>query len=244
MYSGWVHEQLYTDPNDFHKVGKNIQFEFIASLYWVFTTLTTLGYGDFYGQTVNEYIFTMFVEFIGVFVFAYMMGNINNLIEKLNDDHVEYIQNENENLDQWIIKIDRANPTRKLPQTFIDDLRKRFTIYWQKDHTTVVQEYPFFNQLPVDLREQVTVASNDGVLKYLTLGSSPNTSSQFNAIEEQQKNEIIKLAKDLNDKIEHLKSALSQLDNEVKVKVQNIKTELEFIARYEEVIHGYDEDNQ
>jgi hypothetical protein len=48
---------------------------------------------------MSEYIFTMFVEFLGVFIFAYMMGNVNNLIEKLNDDHLEYIQNENENLD-------------------------------------------------------------------------------------------------------------------------------------------------
>lgn len=39
------------------------------------------------------------IQFLGVFIFAYMMGNINNLIEKLNDDHLEYIQNENENLD-------------------------------------------------------------------------------------------------------------------------------------------------
>ncbi|KAL4468617.1 hypothetical protein ABPG74_005120 [Tetrahymena malaccensis] len=156
LMSGWVYEQLFvSDDNPAGEIGNNLQTEFVASLYWVFTTLTTLGYGDFYGQTSYERIFTMFVQFLGVFIFAYMMGNINNLIEKLNDDHLEYIQNENENLDQWIIKIDRANPTRKLPQSFVDDLRKRFTIYWQRDHTTVVQEFPFFNQLPVDLRSQL-----------------------------------------------------------------------------------------
>ena len=35
--------------------------------------------------------FTIIVEFLGVFVFAYMMGNINNLVEKLNVNHLEYL---------------------------------------------------------------------------------------------------------------------------------------------------------
>lgn len=36
---------------------------------------------------------------MGVFLFAYMMGNINNLIEKLDDDVDEYLENELEKLD-------------------------------------------------------------------------------------------------------------------------------------------------
>ena len=35
---------------------------YIASLYWTFATLSTLGYGDFIGSTTSEYIYTMFVE--------------------------------------------------------------------------------------------------------------------------------------------------------------------------------------
>lgn len=41
----------------------------------------------------------MMVEFLGVFVFAYMMGNINNLVEKLDDTHLEYLEIESELLD-------------------------------------------------------------------------------------------------------------------------------------------------
>jgi len=53
---------------------------YITSLYWIFTTLSTLGYGDYYGWTEMEMIFTMIIEIIGIFVFAYIMGNINTLI--------------------------------------------------------------------------------------------------------------------------------------------------------------------
>jgi Ion channel len=96
----------------------------------VFTTLTTLGYGDYYGTTTMEYIFTMFVEFLGVFVFAYMMGNINILVEKLDDDHLEYLQIENEKLDQWLIMVTRANDSRRFSEYFVDELRHRLNIYW------------------------------------------------------------------------------------------------------------------
>jgi hypothetical protein len=35
---------------------------YITALYWVITTLTTVGYGDIKGLTYQEYLFTMAVE--------------------------------------------------------------------------------------------------------------------------------------------------------------------------------------
>ena len=84
-----------------------------------------------------------------------MMGNINNLIEKLDDNHLEFMEEENELLDQWIMKIDRANPKRRLQPEMIKHIKDFFRTYWQKDHTMIQDEYPFLNQLPLDLRSKV-----------------------------------------------------------------------------------------
>ena len=53
---------------------------YIASIYWVMTTFTTVGYGDISGNTELEYFYQMIVEIIGIGFFAYLMGNINSLI--------------------------------------------------------------------------------------------------------------------------------------------------------------------
>lgn len=73
----------------------------------------------------------MVIEFMGVFLFAYMMGNINNLIEKLDDDHNEYLENELEKLDQWLMKIDRANPRKKLKREMVTAIKDALETYWK-----------------------------------------------------------------------------------------------------------------
>lgn len=53
----------------------------ITSYYWIITTLTTVGYGDFKGHTRYEYIFQMVIEFLGISLFSFLMGSINQIVE-------------------------------------------------------------------------------------------------------------------------------------------------------------------
>lgn len=60
-------------------------YVYITSLYWVVTTLTTVGYGDIYGKTEQEYIYTMIVEFIGILVFSIIMSTVNTFLSAQGD---------------------------------------------------------------------------------------------------------------------------------------------------------------
>ena len=53
------------DDSDGNTDFENNQAMYIFSLYWTFTTLTTVGYGDYYGSTSREYIVTLLFEFVG-----------------------------------------------------------------------------------------------------------------------------------------------------------------------------------
>lgn len=50
---------------------KPISDVYITSLYWVVTTLTTVGYGDITGHSSEEYLFTMVVEVRFEFIKSY-----------------------------------------------------------------------------------------------------------------------------------------------------------------------------
>jgi len=83
------------------------------------------------------------------------MTNINTLIEKLDDDPLEYLQDEEEKLDEWLMKLDNANPFRKLMTEYVNRLKKDLLIHWSKDHSSMVREYPFFNQMPFSLKNEL-----------------------------------------------------------------------------------------
>mgnify|MGYP000910952663 CR=1 FL=1 len=53
---------------------------YIFSLYWVFTVLTTVGYGDYAGSNSNEYVFSICLEFCGLSFFALLTGMITPLV--------------------------------------------------------------------------------------------------------------------------------------------------------------------
>jgi hypothetical protein len=77
--SSWI-SKIKEDSRD------NERFVYITSIYWVMSTLTTVGYGDQKGYTPLEYGFTMGVEFVGILVFSIMMGFINDIFDKNEDD--------------------------------------------------------------------------------------------------------------------------------------------------------------
>jgi hypothetical protein len=39
-------------------------------VYWVFTIITTVGYGDFFGNTTAEYLVSLLIELTGFIVFS------------------------------------------------------------------------------------------------------------------------------------------------------------------------------
>jgi len=146
--SGWITAMGYN--------GSDTNTLYITSLYWVFTTLSTVGYGDIYGSLTDEYLYNMAVEFIGVFLFAYMMSNINTFIIQLDNNNSEIMEKNTEELDQWIMKIDRANPpTKKLEESMVKEINEFFQTYWQKDHTMINTDDNFLNQLPRDLKAKL-----------------------------------------------------------------------------------------
>lgn len=85
--------------------------KYITSIYWVVTTLTTVGYGDYLGYTPLEYGFTMVVEFIGILFFSVMMGSVNEILADGSGDG-DIIDAKLESVDVWLVKLDNSRMSK------------------------------------------------------------------------------------------------------------------------------------
>mmetsp|Transcript_27671 Transcript_27671/g.20788 ORF Transcript_27671/g.20788 Transcript_27671/m.20788 type:complete len:194 (+) Transcript_27671:1001-1582(+) len=123
---------------------------YVNSVYFIITTLTTVGYGDITGSSNNEYLFQMVVEFIGIGFFSLLISSINNILvqeSKLQDIIDERI----EDLDIWLRKLDKSRSNKQLPQPLYESIRDYVEASFHLDFN-LIQTYEFYEQLKPKLR--------------------------------------------------------------------------------------------
>jgi hypothetical protein len=116
--------------------------KYITSLYWVVTTLTTVGYGDYKGYTTKEFLVTMIVEFIGILFFSVMMGSINEVF--LNGDgDADIIDQKLESVDVWLVKLDNSRMSKQIPRVLYDKIKIYIKESLTYDHKKLVEGFEF-----------------------------------------------------------------------------------------------------
>ena len=88
---------MSTDPwfeqTDFQPVGSTFTTcgtgeKYVASLYWTFTTLATVGYGDYIASNTGERLLNIFIMLIGATTFGYIVANVSSTFGSLNQTQV------------------------------------------------------------------------------------------------------------------------------------------------------------
>ncbi|KAL6215196.1 hypothetical protein ACLB2K_014627 [Fragaria x ananassa] len=67
-----------TQVNDFEH--RSIWLGYTYAIYWATVTLTTVGYGDLHAVNFGEKIFSIFYMLFNIGLFAYLVGNMTNLV--------------------------------------------------------------------------------------------------------------------------------------------------------------------
>ena len=79
----------------------------IIVTYWAFTTLTTVGFGDYHPRSDAERAFCSFILLFGVMTFSLIMGNYMVILESIKNVNSDY--DDGDNLSKWLGLIKRFN---------------------------------------------------------------------------------------------------------------------------------------
>jgi len=81
-------------------------------MYFIFTTLSTVGLGDFHPKSSSERIVTAFIMLFGVMITSYLMDNLNKMLTELRDFNKHY--DESKMLNLFIGTIKKFNENKAL----------------------------------------------------------------------------------------------------------------------------------
>jgi hypothetical protein len=96
----------------------------IISLYYSFTTLSTIGFGDFHPKNDLERIFCAFIMVAGVMIFSYIMGNFVEMIQsyEIMNGNID----DGDNLSKFFGLMKKYNKGRDIN----DELKKKIEAYF------------------------------------------------------------------------------------------------------------------
>ena len=115
------------------------------STYWVFTIITTVGYGDYTAGTTLEYQLTMFLMLFGVLVFSLIQISVTRVVNsKYHFKH--YIEERAREIDFWLITMEKSCFPYYMPGAMCKLLRETANETIGNDFNMIIEEYGFWEK--------------------------------------------------------------------------------------------------
>ena len=109
-----------TPEQEASKIGWETQL--IVSCYYALTTLSTVGYGDYFPISSLERIVAVVIMLGGVAFFSYIIGNFIEIISNTKSGTVD----RSADISTWLIKLQRYNKDQHLPKVLTTQIEQHF----------------------------------------------------------------------------------------------------------------------
>ena len=147
----WVVRYSYID--------ESIQTKYLVSLYWAFTTLCTVGYGDISGYTNMEKIICIAWMICGLYFFSFTIGSLSSMMSSIDTK-------ENVLLSKLAV-IDEFSVEANLSKDLRNKLKHALRYSAEKRGFSWLDKLSIFNELPKPLRHEVALNMHHGAVKDL-----------------------------------------------------------------------------
>ena len=131
-FPSWIHK------NDFQNDSSSILY--IISIYYIITTMTTVGYGDIQGDSFLEIIFRLILLAIGIVVYSWLISSISNSINKESFASINY-SNECKVLEE--IRITHSKLPYSLYSKIINYLKNKHFYQTKYDKNLLIKCLPY-----------------------------------------------------------------------------------------------------
>ncbi len=128
----------------------------IIMMYFAFTTLTTVGFGDYHAENDVERVAFCFILLFGTAVFSFIMGNFIEIL--LSFKIVTADNEESSDLTKWMNLLARFNKGRALPKDMTRQIEAYFDYYWKYDKNYAIKSQDdkrFMSELPEHIQINV-----------------------------------------------------------------------------------------
>jgi len=126
----------------------------IVVCYFALTTLSTIGYGDYYPISRNEKLVGIIFMLVGIVFFSQIMGSFIEIISNY-DKRMGSVDRSTE-LHNWMTLLTRFTNNKPLPKGLINQIDNHYAYYWANDRLNAISKKDeFLNALPRQIKRHI-----------------------------------------------------------------------------------------
>ncbi|MCB1169093.1 MAG: ion transporter [Leptospiraceae bacterium] len=132
---------------------------YVRGIYWAFTTLTTVGYGDITPHTIHQTVYAIITMIVGAGMYGYIIGNVAHLLANI-DVAKAHFRQKMENVNAFL-------RYRHIPGELQERIRNYYNYLWES--RLGYDEFSFLKDLPRSLQMEVALSLNKDILERMPI---------------------------------------------------------------------------
>eukprot|EP00347_Sterkiella_histriomuscorum_P008075 403346469 len=134
---------------------------YINSLYWSFTTMCTVGYGDFHPNTTYERMTSMVIMILSSGIFAFIIGDIGRIVSGFNGLAAQFRES--------MIYVDKFLKQKQIPNQLRSQVKRYLEYNWELKKLYKIEEKELMDLLNDNLKGKITIYLNGQILQNIDI---------------------------------------------------------------------------